>query len=195
MDTSKNRKRKGTPSFKIPLGYVREEVDDNEGADTFLQCGSDIKPKIKKESSDSISSSELVTLYNKDTIPYSPYTAPSSKRSRLNLSGRCSTQPRTPVKDGNQIGSANATNPRACSVSSQSAIPSYPLSLPLSAEMHHMKIESPITAAAMDKKGISLLPFPLLPPSPPKTAQESNANMTKATKAIKRKGLCVEKNM
>ena len=121
-NTLANRKRKGTPNFKIPPGYAREEVDDDEGADTFLQPQSDAVPIFKKESSDSMSSSELDALCDEDAVPHSPHTAPSNQRRRLNLTGRCSMRLRTPVENGNQVGSANATSSRACSVSSQSAI-------------------------------------------------------------------------
>lgn len=89
------RKRKGTPIFKYPPGYRNEELDDEESDDLFLPQGAAAGPKIKHEPKDSISSEEMEALYA-DPDPSYPTCSQSSKRSKLDSSGRFSMRPSTP---------------------------------------------------------------------------------------------------
>ena len=93
------RKRKGTPKFKYPPGYHNEELDDEESDDLFLPKENTAGPKIKRESHNSISSEEMNALYDDPDPPY-PTSSQPSKRSKLNLSGRFSMRPSTPLRAG-----------------------------------------------------------------------------------------------
>ena len=84
------RKRKGTPKFKFPPGYRREEADDEESSDLFVQEENNSTPKIKQEFSDS-TSAEIEGLYEDTDITTQP--EPVSKRSKTNLAGRFSVRP------------------------------------------------------------------------------------------------------
>lgn len=90
------RKRKGTPKFRYPPEYRNEESDDEESDDLFLK-GNTAGPKIKRESNNSISSEEMDALYG-DPDPVYPRSSQSSKRSKLDLSGRFSMRPSTPLR-------------------------------------------------------------------------------------------------
>ena len=86
----KHQKRKGTPVFRYPPGYCNEELDDEEPDDLFL-------PKeIKREPMDSFSLDEVDALYDDADQPYRT-SSQSSKRSKLDVSGRFSTRPSTPL--------------------------------------------------------------------------------------------------
>lgn len=87
-------KRKGTPTFRYPPGYRNEEMDDEESDDLFLPKGDPAGPKIKRESINSFSSEEIDALYDDADPPY-PTSSQSSKRSKLDLSGRFSIRPST----------------------------------------------------------------------------------------------------
>ena len=89
------RKRKGTPIFKYPPGYHNVELDDEESDDLFLPQGHAAGPKIKHEPNHSISSEEMEALYADPDPPY-PTSSQSSKRSKLDSSGRFSMKPSTP---------------------------------------------------------------------------------------------------
>ena len=91
----KDRKRKGTPNFKYPPGYLNEELDDEEPDDVFLPKANAAASKIKQESSNSISSDEMDALYGDAGPPY-PTPSQSSKRSKLDPSGRFSARSLTP---------------------------------------------------------------------------------------------------
>lgn len=93
------RKRKGTPKFKYPPGYHNEELDDEESEDLFLPKENTAGPKIKRESDNSMSSEEMNALYD-DPDPPHPTPSQSSKRSKLDLSGRFSMRPSTPLRAG-----------------------------------------------------------------------------------------------
>ena len=95
----KDRKRKGTP-FKCPPGYRNEELDDEEPDDVFLSRANAAGSKIKQEFNNSISSDEMDALYG-DVDPSYPTSSQSSKRSKLDLSGRSSARPLTPSKSRN----------------------------------------------------------------------------------------------
>lgn len=99
-------KRKGTPIFKYPPGYRNEEMDDEESDDLFLPKGDPAGPKIKRESINSFSSEEIDALYDDADPPY-PTSSQSSKRLKLDLSGRFSIRPSTPSR----AGSAKLANP------------------------------------------------------------------------------------
>lgn len=88
------RKRKGTPIFKYPPGYRNEEMDDEESENLFLPQGDAAGPKIKDEPNASISSEEMEALYA-DPDPSYPTSSHSSKRSKLDSSGRFSMRPST----------------------------------------------------------------------------------------------------
>lgn len=90
------RKRKGTPNIKYPPGYRNEEVDDEESDNLFLPKGDAAAPEIKHEPNDSISWEEMEALYADPDPPY-PTSSQSSKRSKLDLSGRFSIRPSTPL--------------------------------------------------------------------------------------------------
>lgn len=92
-------KRKRTPPFKFPPGYRNEEVDDEEPDDLFLPRGDTAGPKIKQESNNSISLEEMDALYGDSDPPYLT-SSQSSKRSKLDLSGRFSIRPSTPLRAG-----------------------------------------------------------------------------------------------
>ena len=87
-------KRKGIPKSKYPSGYRDEEMDDEEPEDLFLPQGTPAGPKIKRESINSMSSEDMDALYDDADPPY-PLSSQSSKRSKLDLSGRFSTRPST----------------------------------------------------------------------------------------------------
>lgn len=89
------RKRKGTPTFKYPPGYRNEELDDEEPDDLFLRQEDAGGPKIKHEPNGSISSEEMEALYADPDVSY-PTSSRSSKRSKLDSSGRFSMRPSTP---------------------------------------------------------------------------------------------------
>ena len=91
----KDRKRKGTPNFKCPPGYRNEELDDEEPNDVFLSWVNAAGSKIKQEPNNSLSSDEMDALYG-DRDPSYPTRSQSSKRSKLDLSGRSSARPLTP---------------------------------------------------------------------------------------------------
>ena len=99
LPVGKDLKRKGTPNFKYPPGYRNEEVDDEESDDLFLPKGNTAGPKIKRESINSFSSEEIDALYDDADPPY-PTSSQSSKRSKLDLSGRFSMRPSTPSRAG-----------------------------------------------------------------------------------------------
>lgn len=99
-------KRKGTPTLKYPPGYRNEEVDDEESDDLFLPKGDSAGPKIKRESINSFSSEEIDALYDDADPPY-PTSSQSSKRNKLDLSGRFSMTPSTPLR----AGPSNLTSP------------------------------------------------------------------------------------
>lgn len=90
------RKRKGTPTFKYPPGYAREDVDDEESEDLFLKPG---EPKIKTENSKSMSSAEMDALCDEPDPPFGLSEGQQSKRSKTDTTGRFSTRPTTPLKD------------------------------------------------------------------------------------------------
>lgn len=92
-------KRKGTPTFKYPPGYRNEEMDDEESDDLFLPKGDPAGPKIKRESINSFTSEEIDALYDDADPPY-PTSSQSSKRNKLDLSGRFSMRPSTPSRAG-----------------------------------------------------------------------------------------------
>lgn len=92
-------KRKGTPKFKYPPGYHNEELDDEESEDLFLPQENVAGPKIKRESNNTISSEEMNALYDDPDPPY-PTSSQSSKRSKLDLSGRFSSRPSTSLRAG-----------------------------------------------------------------------------------------------
>lgn len=89
------RKRKCTPVFRHPPGYRREELgdDDDDSEDLFLRREN---TAIKRES---ISSDEMDDLYCDPDPPY-PTSSQSSKRSKLDLPGRFSIRPSTPLGAG-----------------------------------------------------------------------------------------------
>ena len=89
-------KRKGIPKAKYPPGYRDEEMDDEEQEDLFLPRATFAEPKIKRESINSMSSEEMDALYDDGDPPY-PLSSQSSKRSKLDLSGRFSTSPSTRI--------------------------------------------------------------------------------------------------
>ena len=91
-------KRKGTPTFRYPPGYCNEEMDDDEPDDFFLSKENVAGPKIKRES-DSFSSDEIDALYDDADPPYLT-SSQSSKRNKLDLSGRFSMRPSTPLGGG-----------------------------------------------------------------------------------------------
>ena len=93
------RKRKCTPVFRHPPGYRREELyddDDDDSEDLFLRRENTGGPTIKRES---ISSDEMDDLYCDPDLPY-PTSSRSTKRSKLDLSGRFSIRPSTPLGAG-----------------------------------------------------------------------------------------------
>lgn len=90
-------KRKGTPTFKYPPGYGNEELDDEEPDDLFLPKDNVTQPQIKPEPMNSFSSYEVDALYDDDTAPLYRKSSQSSKRSKLDVSGRFSTRPSTPL--------------------------------------------------------------------------------------------------
>lgn len=92
-------KRKGTPEFKYPPGYRNEALDDEEPEDLFLPQGNPTGPKIKRESINSFSSEEMDDLYDDADPPY-PTFSQSSKRSKVDSSGRFSMRPFTPLAAG-----------------------------------------------------------------------------------------------
>lgn len=92
-------KRKGTPEFKYPPGYRNEALDDEEPEDLFLPQGNPAGPKIKRESINSFSSEEMDALYDDADPPY-PTFSQSSKRSKVDSSGRFSMRPFTPLAAG-----------------------------------------------------------------------------------------------
>ncbi len=92
-------KRKGTPKFKYPPGYQNEELDDEESDDLFLPKGNPAEPRIKRESISSRSAEEMDALYDDADPPY-PTSSQSSKRSKLDLFGRFSAKPSTPLRAG-----------------------------------------------------------------------------------------------
>ena len=87
---SEKCKHKGTLKFKSPPGYRREEVDDEESSDLFVQEENNSTPKIKQEFSDS-TSAEMEGLYEDTDITTQP--EPVSKRSKTNLARRFSVRP------------------------------------------------------------------------------------------------------
>ena len=89
-------KRKGTPAFRYPPGYCNEEMDDEESDDLFLPKDNTAQPKIKREPMNSFSSDEVDALYDNADPPYRT-SSQSSKRSKLDVSGRFSTRPSTPL--------------------------------------------------------------------------------------------------
>ena len=91
----KDRKRKGTPVFKCPPGYHNEELDDEEPNYVFQSNANATGSKVKQEFDNSISSDEMDALYG-DGDPSYPTSSQSSKRSKLDLSGRSSARPLTP---------------------------------------------------------------------------------------------------
>lgn len=99
-----NRKRKGTPKFRFPPGYAREKVDDDEGGDLFIPLADDAaNPKMKNEFSDSLSSAEIDALYEDPDPPY-PRRAEANKRKKLDVAGRFSVHPQTPVNNDSKSG-------------------------------------------------------------------------------------------
>lgn len=92
-------KRKGTPEFKYPPGYRNEALDDEEPEDLFLPQGNPAGPKIKRESINSFSSEEMDALYDDADPPY-PTFSQSSKRSKVDPSGRFLMRPFTPLAAG-----------------------------------------------------------------------------------------------
>ena len=96
----KERKRKGTPIFKYPPGYRNEQIDDEEPDDIFLPKANAAGSKIKQEYNDSISPDEMDALYG-DAVSSYPTPSQSSKRSKLDLSGRSSARPLTPFTTRN----------------------------------------------------------------------------------------------
>lgn len=91
----KDRKRKGTPNFKYPPGYRNEELDDEEPDDVFFSKANAAGSKIKQEFKNSMSSDEMDALYG-DADPSYPTPSRSSKKSKLDSSGRFSARPLTP---------------------------------------------------------------------------------------------------
>ena len=91
----KDRKRKGTPHFKCPPGYHNEELDDEEPGDAFPSNANATGSNIKQEFNSSISADEMDALYGNADTSY-PTPSQSSKRSKLDLSGRSSARPLTP---------------------------------------------------------------------------------------------------
>lgn len=89
-------KRKGTPVFRYPPGYRNEEVDDEEPDDLFLPKEDIAQPKIKQEPKNSLSSDEIDALYDDPDPPYRT-SSQSSKRSKLDVCGRFSKRPSTPL--------------------------------------------------------------------------------------------------
>ena len=105
-------KRKGTPEFKYPPGYRNEALDDEEPEDLFLPQGNPAGPKIKRESIDSFSSEEMDALYDDADPPY-PKSSQSSKKSKLDSSGRFSMRPSTPLAAGpGRLATAGPSVPR-----------------------------------------------------------------------------------
>ena len=91
----KDRKRKGTSNFKYHPGYRDEQIDDEEPNDIFLPKTNAAGSKIKQEYNNLISSDEMDALYGDADSSY-PTPSQSSKRSKLDLSGRSSARPLTP---------------------------------------------------------------------------------------------------
>ena len=89
-------KRKGTPTLRYPPGYCNEELDDDEPDDLFLPKDNIAQPKIKREPMNSLSSDEVDALYDDADPPYRT-SLQSSKRSKLDVSGRFSKRPSTPL--------------------------------------------------------------------------------------------------
>ena len=89
-------KRKGTPVFRYPPGYCNEELDDEESDDLFLPKDNNSQPKIKREPMSSFSSDEVDALYDDADPPYRT-SSQSSKRSKLDISGRFSARPSPPL--------------------------------------------------------------------------------------------------
>ncbi|KAK4693831.1 hypothetical protein P7C71_g3633, partial [Lecanoromycetidae sp. Uapishka_2] len=102
------RKHKGMPAFKYPLGYTREEVDDEESSE-FLKAGAE--PKIKNEFSDSNSSADIDSMYD-DHDPAIQECEGQSKRSKRDTIARFSTRPTTPLRqsDISRAGSASTSH-------------------------------------------------------------------------------------
>ena len=96
----KDRKRKGTTPSKYPPGYHNEELDDEEPGDVFLSPANATGLNIKQEFNSSISSDEIDALYGDADTSY-PTPFQSSKRSKLDLSGRSSARPLTPFVSRN----------------------------------------------------------------------------------------------
>ena len=89
-------KRKGTPTFKYPPGYCNEELDDEEPGDLFRPKDSIAQPHIKQEPINSLSPDEVDALYDDTDQPYRT-SSQSSKRSKLDVSGRFSARLSTPL--------------------------------------------------------------------------------------------------
>ena len=87
-------KRKGTPTFKYPPGYYYEEVDDEEPEDLFRPKDNTVGPKIKREPNP-YSSEEIDALYDDDADSSRLTSSQSSKRSKLDPSGRFSMRSST----------------------------------------------------------------------------------------------------
>jgi len=94
-----SRKRKGTPDFKLPPAYTREEpVDDEEGAYAFLPAWTNTEPKIKNEFHTTTGLDQKGELFKDHDSPNAGYAAQLNKRSKLDIAGRFS-RPGTPVKN------------------------------------------------------------------------------------------------
>ena len=104
-----NRKRKGTPKMKFPRGYAREEVDDDEGANLFLpRCGDSV-PRIKHEFNDPTPLENIDASYE-GTCPPSPWLGTaSSKRRKVDMNGRSSSQMPPARKDQNPASNSAST--------------------------------------------------------------------------------------
>ena len=94
---TEKRKRKGSPELRYPPGYMRNDQDDEESADLFLQPG--IEPKIKKEPSASSSSTDIDGLYDDLGTLLDSSADQEYKRSKTHMSGRYLTRPMTPLKN------------------------------------------------------------------------------------------------
>ena len=96
-----SRKRKGTPKFKLPPGYTGDDgLDDDEGAGIFLPQA-DTEPKVKNEFSDFLTPTlmEANVFDEGGSSPYRKSRYDFNKRKKMDVAGRFSTKPVTPVKN------------------------------------------------------------------------------------------------
>lgn len=110
IELSGNRKRKGTPEFKMPPGYSRDEGDDDEGKGLFLSPTGSSWPRIKQETNESTESAEIDALYEDPDPPYPRRSSESSKRSKLDEAGKFTLPSTKPHKFNER---SNRATPKA----------------------------------------------------------------------------------